>query len=169
MLVMLVLMLVFAARHAVTPRGSLASGVVDADAVPEERVHRARAEVPGCVLHRRRAHRVQETAEPETLSSFSALALLAAADRRGLAPVARESETGRLARGFPPRADTAGSAALDPALRLGAFFVSARRALRVERQAAAAPRRALAAKAPLRLRPRRGERVVRIGSSVLAR
>ena len=73
---------VFATRHAVAPRGSLASGVVDADAVPEERVHRARAEVPGCVLHRRHAHRVQEPAEPETISS-EALALLAAADRRG--------------------------------------------------------------------------------------
>ena len=64
MLVMLVALgvVVFATRHAVTPRGSLASGVVEADAIPEERVHRARAEVPGCVLHRRHAHRVQESA-----------------------------------------------------------------------------------------------------------
>ena len=53
---------------------SLAPVVLDVDAIPEERVHRAGAEVPGGFLHRRRAHRVQEPAEPLSFASFASLA-----------------------------------------------------------------------------------------------
>ena len=151
-LVMLV-MLVFAARHAVTPRGSLASGVVDADAVPFERASIAlgqRCLVASFIAAALAAR--PETAEPETLSSFSALALLAAADHRGLARSRASPRRDAWREGFR-RAPTPPEAPRSTPPSASALFSSAPGELSESSDKPPPPpppppRRALAAKAP---------------------